>query len=200
MGFDRERLARQVALLDGLGIGKKGRNAEGVGPDLIVGVAKLAFEEHPAGDAGVGADHDRLALECGEAVVPLPGMGDQHRRVLLENRRNGDHRNVFLHEIQRNEGVWRKVEVEPAGGEQLRVIDLRPALPQRDFEAVLTVNPRGDRLVVAAVLGLRFPIRAKGDCFRACRAARQGQTGRHPHKNSDRNPHSRQLRLPRPQI
>ena len=85
-----------------------------------------------------------------------------------------------MHEIQRNEGVWRKVEVEPAGGEQLRVVDLRSALPQRHFEAVLPVDPRGDGLVVAAVFGLGFPIRAKSDCFRGCRAARQGQTGRDP--------------------
>src|SRR5438034_1117336 len=81
-------------------------------------------------------------------------MGDQHSRVVLEDRRHREYRNVFLHKIQRNEGVWREVEIEPAGGEQLRVVDLGSALPQRHVEPVLPVNPSGDRLVVAAVLGL----------------------------------------------
>ena len=171
MRFDRERLARQIALLDRLGIGEERRDAEGIGPDLVVGVAEFALQKDPAADAGVGADHDRLALQRGEAVIALAGMGDQHRGVFLEDRRDRDHRDVLLHEIERDEGVRREVEVEPAGGEQLRVVDLRSALPQRHVEPVPPVDPGGDRLVIAAMLGLGLPIRAKADLVFRRRAA-----------------------------
>ena len=113
--------------------------------------------------AGVGTDHDRLALERGEIVVPLTGMGDQHRRVLLKDRRDRHHRDVLACKIERTKGVRREVEVEPAGGEQLRMIDLRPALPQRDLEPVPPVDAGGDRLIVAAVLGLGLPVGAEAD-------------------------------------
>ena len=53
------------------------------------------------------------------------------------------------------------------GREQLRVVDLRPALPQRHVEAVPLVDAGGDRLVEAAVLGLGLPIGAEADRLRA---------------------------------
>src|SRR5262249_36212871 len=114
-------------------------------------------------------------------------MSDQHRRILLENRCNRDHRDVLPYEIKRNEGVGREVEIEPPGGKQLRVIDLRPALPQRHLEPVLPVDPGGDRLIVAAVLGLGLPVRPEADCFcRRCITA-QSQTGCGADQPSDQN-------------
>ena len=90
--LDRERLARQIALLDRLLVGEERRDVEVVGADLVVAVAEFLLEEEPAADPRVGADHDRLALKRGEAVVAHAGMSDQHRRVLLEHRRDRDHR------------------------------------------------------------------------------------------------------------
>ena len=161
--LDRERLARQIALLDRLRVGEERRHAERVGPDLVVGVAEFFLQEEPAADAGVGADHDRLALQRGETVIPLPRMRDQHRRVFLEHCGNRDHRDVFAHEIERNKGVGGNVEIEPAGGEELRVVDLRPALAQFDIEAVASIDAGGDRLVISAMLGLRLPVGAEPD-------------------------------------
>src|SRR5262249_18015307 len=188
--FDREWLARQIALLYCLRVGEERRNAEGVGPDLVVGVAKLALEKHPAADPRIGADHDRLALESGEAVISLTGMGDQHRRVLLEDCSDRDHRNVLTHEIERNEGVRREIEVQSACGEELRVIDLWSALPQAHIETVLPIDPRGDRLIIATMLGFGLPVRAKADLFLRRRAAAQRKGGRGPKNGRDLNPQS----------
>src|SRR5216683_4055326 len=137
----REDLARHVTLLDRLLVGEEGGDAEGIGADLIVGVAVFRLEEEPRADPGVAADHDRLAFERGEAVIALAGMGEQRLRVLLEERRNRYHRHSLLDEIERDEGVRREVEIELPGSEQLRLVDLRSARLQRHREPVLFVDP-----------------------------------------------------------
>ena len=121
-----------------------------------------------------------LPLSAARLSLPCPGWAISTDGSFWKIAATATIGMFSLHEIERNEGVGREVEVEPAGGEQLRVVDLRSALPQRHVEPVLLVDAGGDRLVVAAMLGLGLPIGAEGDCFRGCRAARQGQTGREP--------------------
>src|ERR1051326_6511653 len=108
--------------------------------------------------------------------MALPGMGDQKRRVLLEDPRERDHLYVLLHEIERHERIRRDVEVEDAGREQLRMVHLRPARPQFHIEAVLLINAGRDRLVKTAMLGLGLPIRTEIDSLGGSRA-RERQTG-----------------------
>src|SRR5882724_4241793 len=89
--LDRERLARQIALLDCLRIGEERRHAEGVGSDLLVGVAEFLLQKEPDAGSAVAADHDRLALQRRQGVAALPRMRDQYRRVLLEQRGDRNH-------------------------------------------------------------------------------------------------------------
>ena len=140
MGFTpafsiEQRLAREIALLHRVLVGEERRDVEVVGADLVVAVAELGLEEEPPPDPRIAADHDRLALERGEAVVADALMRDQHGRVLLEHRRDRHHRDVLLGEVERDEGIGGDVEIEPAGGQKLRLVDLRPALAQVDLDA-----------------------------------------------------------------
>ena len=59
----------------------------------------------------------------------------QHLRLLLEDRRDRHHRHVGLGVVELAEQVAAHVEVDLAGGQQLRVVDLRPALPDRSRRA-----------------------------------------------------------------
>ena len=45
--LDHERLARHIALLDRLRVGEERRDAERVGPDLVVGVAEFLLQKLP---------------------------------------------------------------------------------------------------------------------------------------------------------
>ena len=139
-----------------------------------------------------------LPLSAARLSLPCPGWAISTDGSFWKIAATATIGMFSLHEIQRDEGVRREVEVEPAGGEQLRVIDLRSALPQRHLEPVLPVNPGGDRLVVAAVLGLGLPIRAEADRFRGRRAATPGPRPAATNMNgTDHNPHSRQLPISR---
>ena len=60
-------------------------------------------------------------------------------------------------------------DVELAGGEQLQAVDLRAAHADLHVEAVLAVRAFGDRLVEAAVLGLREPVGGEHDLVRRLR-------------------------------
>src|SRR6185437_7090637 len=50
-----------------------------------------------------------------------------------------------------------------AGGEELGMIHLRPALTQRDLQPVFLIEAGGERLVIAAMFGLGLPIGAERD-------------------------------------
>ena len=65
--------------------------------------------------------------------------------------------------VERLEQAAAHVEVELAGGEQHRVGRLRAALDDRHVEAVFRVGAVGDRLIIAAVLGLGEPVGAERD-------------------------------------
>ena len=67
-------------------------------------------------------------------------------------------------------------DVELAGGEQLQRIDLRAAHADRHVEAVPLVDALGHRLVEAAVLGLREPVRAEHEARERLRVQRAAAT------------------------
>ena len=85
------------------------------------------------------------------------GMREQHLRILLEDRRDRDGRDVLRDRVERLQRVGAHEEVELAGGQQNAVVHLRPARHDGDVEAVFLVGAVGDRLIEAAVLGLAPP-------------------------------------------
>ena len=95
--------------------------------------------------------------------MPWSGMRQQHLRVLLEHR--GDHqgRDVLRHRVERLQRVGAHVELDPAGDQLQPVVHVRPARQDGDVEAVLAVGAVDQRLVEAAVLGLRHPVGGEGD-------------------------------------
>ena len=183
--LDGERFGAEIALLHQRLVGQERLQVERVGADLRIAVAELAGEEAPPAGPRVGADQDRLALQRGEAVVALAGMRDQHRRVLLEHRRDRDERQVLLHELDRAPAA--QVEVEPARHHELHLVHLRPALADGHLQSALGVQPGGERLVVAAVFRLRQPVQAETDRILGVRrggAGEQGQQGDKPSHGS----------------
>ena len=64
-----------------------------------------------------------------------------------------------------------------SAGEELGAVDLRSTLPDGDVETLPTVDARGHRVVEAAVLALRAPVRAEDDAIcGVCARARRGAT------------------------
>ena len=101
-------------------------------------------------------------------------MRDQHRRVLLEHRRDRDERQVLLDELDRPPAA--QVEVQPSGHHELHLVHLRAALPDGHPQPVPGVDPGGERLVVAAIFRLCHPIETEADrVFRARRGGDQEQ-------------------------
>ena len=84
-------------------------------------------------------------------------MADQHLRVLLEDRRDGEEGRPLAHVGEGLEAV-RHHHVDPAGEQELAAVEAGAALAQVALDAGLAVEPGGDRLVVAAMLGLRAPV------------------------------------------
>ena len=82
----------------------------------------------------------------------LVGMRDQDLRILLEDRRNGQRRNVPLDGIERLERVRAHVEFDFPGRQQDAVVHLRAAGHDRDVEAVLAIGAVGESLIESAVL------------------------------------------------
>ena len=119
-----------------------------------------------------------LPFSAAKLSLPLSGMRDQHRRVLLEDRRDGDERQVLLHEL--DGAAAAEIEVEPASHHELHLVHLRPALADGHLQAVSGVDAGGDRLVVAAVFRLGDPVEAEADRRprRALRVALSSRTSR----------------------
>ena len=96
---------------------------------------------------------------------PWPGCGHHHLRVLLEVGRDDAQRNVLLHGVEGLQQVAAHVEVDLAGQQQRPPADLRAALHDGDVEAAGRIGAVGDRLIVAAMLGLGEPVGAERDLF-----------------------------------
>jgi hypothetical protein len=110
-------------------------------------------------------------------------MGHEDLRVLLEDGGHRDDGDAARHVVEGAEEARAHVEVETAGGEELSAVDLRTALPDGDVEAVAAIDARGDRVIEAAVLALRAPVRPEDHAIRflgACdvRSYREGRRAR----------------------
>ena len=84
-------------------------------------------------------------------------MADQHLRILLEDRGDGEERRALAHVGEGLEAV-RHDHVDAAGEQELADVEAGPALAQVALDAGLGVEAGGDRLVVAAMLGLGAPV------------------------------------------
>jgi hypothetical protein len=150
------------------------------------------WADHPlvVGLEAVVADEQRQVLEFLPGVG-LARMGHDHLRMLLEDRRDVDHRNALLHRAERLEKVAAHVEVHAAGEHQGAVVDLRSARQDLDLEpAIVQIGAVGDGLVEAAVLGLGEPVRAEDDRFLRCRGAgRKGERRDGEHQGFRRHPY-----------
>src|SRR5262249_41879315 len=131
-------------------------------------------------------------FERSKIVVPLTRMGDQDRRVFLEDCRDRHHWDVLAYKVERAKRVRGKVKVQPPGGKQLGMIDLRSALAQRDRKPMPAVYPGGDRLVVAAMLGFGPPVGAEGDRLRR-RIATEPEGSRGANNRTEQNAHASPL-------
>jgi len=99
-------------------------------------------------------------------------VGDDHRRVLLERRRERHQRHGLLDGREHLQAVGHG-DVDLVGGQELQSVDLRAAHPDRHVEAVLLVDAFGERLVEAAVLGLREPVGGEDDLVLGSRGERR---------------------------
>ena len=178
LGFLAERLGDRIglrgdeALLDRLRIGEERRHVEVVGPKLRVAEAVLLAQVGPEGRAAAVGDQQRPALHLLEAVEARAGMGDHHLRILLEDRRDGEERRLLADEGEGLEAV-RHDHVDPAGQQQLADVEAGPAGPEVDVDPTRLVEAGGDRLVVAAMLGLRAPVGVEGELVERCARARR---------------------------
>ena len=126
---------------------------------------------HSQNDVRPAADQDRLALERRQRIVADAGMGQQRAQVLLEQRRDGEARDVVAGEVEGPEGVG--LDHVGAAGQQQRVdVELRPALADLDVEPVLLVEAGRQRLVKAAMLGLGAPVGLVAEFVQRLRAGR----------------------------
>ena len=183
--LDQERLAAEIALLDGRFPHQKRHDGKCIGADLGILEAEFGHEEQPRSDPRVGPDIDLLSLERSQRVIALAGMGDQHLRVFLKDRRDRDHRNFLAHIVERDKGVGTQRERNLAGGEQLGVVDLRPALADDDIELLVLVEPAGHRLIEPAMFGLRPPVGAEFDAFRRASATGDKRGGEQRSENGN---------------
>jgi hypothetical protein len=101
-------------------------------------------------------------------------MGDDRGRILLERRGDRNHRDLLLD----RRGDLQRIahhRVELARGEKLEAIDLWSARPDRHVEPVLLVGAFRDRLVEAAMFGLREPVGGKDDSLGRLRGGDAGR-------------------------
>ena len=94
-------------------------------------------------------------------------MRDQDLRVFLEQRGDFDGRHVLLDRVEALQRVGAQIEVDLVDQQQHAVVGVRTAGHDGDVEAVFPVGAVGERLVEAAVLGLRHPIGAERDFVEA---------------------------------
>ena len=112
-------------------------------------------------------------------------MRDQHRRVLLKHRRDGNERQILLHEL--DGATATKVEIQPPRHHKLHLVHLGPALADRHLQPAFGVEPGRQRLVVAAVFGLRYPVEAETDRILGVRRS----DAEKQHKQGDKPSHER---------
>ena len=136
--------------------------------------SKPILGRHPQQEALRALVADDVLLGLGQVlprVEPLARMRHQHLRLLLEGGGDDAQRDVLRHGVEGLLHVAAHVEVDLAGQKQRPAGDLRSALHDRHVEAAGGIGAVGDRLVVAAMLGLGEPVGAEGDRNREGRGA-----------------------------
>ncbi len=103
-----------------------------------------------------------------KAVEPLPRMRHQDERILLEERGDGDDRDVLFDRVEGLDHIGAHVEVDPARRQQQPTIALRAALQNGDVEAIFRIGAVGHGLIEAAVLRLGPPIGGKSHVVERC--------------------------------
>ena len=110
-------------------------------------------------------------------------MREHHLRVLLENRRDRERRDVLLDRTEALQRVRAHEEIDLLGEQRQAVVHLRAARHDGHVEAVFRIGAVGDRLIEAAMLGLGDPIGAERNLVERLRLrGRQGrerQGGQH---------------------
>ena len=101
-------------------------------------------------------------------------MRHQHLRILLEHGGDRERRDVLLDRVEALQRVPAHEKVELADRQQDAVVHLRPARHDGDVEPVLAIGAVDQRLVEAAVLGLRHPVGAEGDLVEGLRLRHDG--------------------------
>jgi hypothetical protein len=144
-------------LADRLRVGEERRHVEVVRPELRVGEAVLLAEIRPEGRAAAVGDQQRSAPHLLEAVEARARVRDHHLRILLEDRRDGEERRLLADVGELLEAV-RHGHVDAAGEQHLADVEAGAARPEVELDAMGLVEAGGDRLVEAAMLGLRAPV------------------------------------------
>jgi hypothetical protein len=121
------------------------------------------------------------------SAAKLAGMGDQHRQILLEDRRDCNERQILLRELDGAPAA--QVEVKPAGHQQLHVVDQRSAFLDRHVQAMLRIDAGRERLVIAAVFRLRLPVQTEDNLVRGARWGRAEQRNQEHGKSSNLTSH-----------
>src|SRR6185437_6795682 len=134
------------------------------------------------------ADQERMACELVEARDARTGMGDQHLRILLEDRGNGDERRLLTH-VGDGLVAVRHDHVDAAGQQELADVEAGTARPQIAVDAVFAVDAGRYRLVVAAVLGLGTPVGVETETVKRLRARTACE--RHQHRRRNAKPQHR---------
>jgi hypothetical protein len=118
------------------------------------------------------------AGQVGEVPDRAARVREQRLRILLEHRRDDHRRHAVLDVVETVQQVAGHQEVDAAGGKQRAVVHLRTARADLDLQAKARIGAVGQRLVEAAVRGLRLPVRGEHHAVggeRRGREAGQGQ-------------------------
>jgi hypothetical protein len=119
----------------------------------------LRLHPLPEAELPVLADEgDRRLGHVLEGVEALAGVREDGLRVFLEEGRDHHGGHAVLHVVEGLQQVAGHQEVDLAGRQHRPVVDHRAALLDVDVEAVLLVGAVHQRLVEAAVAGLRLPV------------------------------------------
>src|SRR5580693_7522689 len=145
--FNLERLARDVALLDGILVFDEGGGVEIVRPNVLVLEAVLELEPGVECVDRASAEIDGLGPR---QVLPLihsdAGMRHESLWTLLEVGGNGDQGNLRLGREEIPDHVAAHVKFELAIQQQQRLVGLWAAWNDGDVEAIVGVSAVGRRL------------------------------------------------------
>ncbi len=130
--------------------------------------AELRLHPRPKRSRGSIRNHDRLAFHVGQGLHVAAWVGHQHLRVLLEDRHHRLDLDALAREVERDERVRADAEIGRPTRQHLRHVHARSAFENAHVQAVLLIESQCERLIEAAMLGLRFPIGDESDVGRSC--------------------------------